>query len=515
MRIKGIVSAIENHRLINFIVIISVWIFLRIFFEGILEATHSTGYARFSYRALLMYFIHFPLFYLTTYLTITIIISLILQEDIKHTTRFTCLGMGLILFVPIIDAILHGGCFITYPARLEKYFLHFLNPFVSLVEIGVSIGQRLIIVIICLFAGIYGYITRKSILRSMLLFFAILMAILFCGSITTMIAGNRPEGVYISTGILYTDTQKFSALYGILFIIVLFCYLCYFDKHDFHLLVSSLRIERMAFYGFLGIAGFLISRHQSGLFNRLDSFDFVAILLIFLTPGFGFWTAQILNDFCDKNLDTDFKTRNPLTQGIDRCYYTFAGFVIALITLIFSAILNYQAFVIMLSFLLLGVIYSVPPVRLKRMPLLSTFLLAVAVVLSIGFGFSIVYGEKALNQIPQPLVYALLCGVTLGFTVKDLNDIPADRTSGVISLPVLIYRNDTLIGRLPMALIISTGYVFFGVFLPEILLISVLFAIATFLFTLFVRKPAEWFYFLILYIFSCYVLLTMIVNSKS
>ncbi len=515
MRNKDITSSIENHRLINFVVIAIAWIFLRVLFEGVLEGTHSIGYSRFSYRALIMYFIHFPLFYLTTYLIITIIMSWILQEDIKRTTRFASLGMGLIILVPIIDAIFHDGCFITYPERLEKFFLHFLNPFVSLIDIGVSIGQRLVIVIICLFAGIYGYITKKSILKSILLFFAILMVILFCGSITTIIAGNRPESVYTNVGILYTDTQKFSAVYAILFVIALFCYLYRFDKHNFHLLVSSLRIERMAFYGFLGLAGLLISRHQTGLFNRLVFFDFVAILLIFLTPGFGFWTAQILNDFCDKNLDANFKTRNPLTQGLDQRYYTFAGFVIAFMTLIFSAILNYQAFLIMLSFLLLGVVYSVPPVRIKRIPLLSTFLLAVVVVLSVGFGFSIVYCEKALNQIPQPLVYALLCGITLGFTAKDLNDIPADRTNGVISLPVLLYRQDSLMGRLPMALIIGTGYVFFGIFLPEILLISVLFAMTTFLYTLFARKPAEWFYFLLLYIFSCRVLLLVIFNLKS
>lgn len=511
MKIKDIVSSLENYPFVNSIIFISAWIFLRIFFEGVLEGFQAIGYSKFSFQTILMYFVHFPLFYLTTYLFITILISIFIHHDIVKVTKITAPGLGLIVLVPIIDAIICGGCFITYPSRLENFYLHFLNPSIPLIDIGVSIGQRAVILCICMLTFVYGYIKTGKIIRSIILFFVVLLVILLMGSITTLLAGNHPEKIFVPGGIFYTDTQKFSAVYSVVFIGVLLIYLYFVDRKDFKLFVSSLRIERMAFYGFLGIAGFILAQHQSKMIHRLDFFNLLAILFIFVSPSIGFCVLQILNDFFDIRADAISKPRNPLVQSIRKKYYIFLGLVFAILCLVLSSILNYYGFLIMFSFLLLGVIYSVPPVRLKRFPLLSTFILAIAVVLSIGLGFSVIYYEKALHQIPRSLIYALLCGVTLGFSAKDINDTVADKNNGTLTLPVLLYKSDTMIGRLPIGLIIGSGYIFFGVFIPEILLGSILVAFLTFFYTLFNKKPEEWFYFLILYLFSCYLLISLII----
>ncbi len=458
-----------------------------------------------------MYFVHFPLFYLTTYLLITILISIFIHHDIVKVTKITAPGLGLIVLVPIIDAIICGGCFITYPSRLEKFYLFFLNPFTSLIDIGVSIGQRIVIICICLLTFVYCYIKTKKIIKSIALFIVVLLLILLMGSITTLLAGNQPEKIFVSGGIFYTDTQKFSAIYSVLFIIALLLYLYLADRKNFNLFVVSLRIERMAFYGFLGIAGFILAQQQSKIIHKLDFFNLLAILFIFLSPSIGFCVLQILNDFFDIRADAISKPRNPLVQGIRKKYYIFLGLVFAILCLVLSSILNYYGFLIMFSFLLLGVIYSVPPVRVKRFPLLSTFILAIAVVLSIGLGFSVIYYEKALHQIPHSLIYAILCGVTLGFTAKDINDTVADKNNGTFTLPVLLYKSDTMIGRLPIGLIIGSGYIFFGIFIPEILLGSIFVAFLTFFYTLLNKKPEEWFYFLILYLFACYILVSLII----
>lgn len=487
---------------------------MRIFFEGALEGFHAIGYTKFSYRSILMYFVHFPLFYLSTYFLITILISILTHQDIIKVTHITSLGLGLIIFVPIIDAILCGGCFITYPSRLEKFYLHFLNPVTSLTDIGVSMGQRIVILCICFLSSFYAYIKTKKIIKSIILFFVVLLTILLMGSITTLLAGNHPERVFVSGGILYTDTQKFAAIYSVIFIAVLLIYLFIVDKNDFKFSVSSLRVERMAFYGLLGIGGYLLSRQQSGIVHRLDFFNLLGILIIFMCPAIAFSALQILNDFFDIHGDMISKPRNPLVSGIKNKYYIFIGVMFAIITLTLSAILSYQGFLIMLSFLLLGVVYSVPPVRLKRFPFISTFVLAIAVVLSIGFGFSVVYNEYALHQIPQSLICALLFGVTLGFTAKDINDKDADKNNGIITIPVLLYKNDTVLGRLPMALIISSGYLLFGIFVQEVLFGSILTSVITFLYTLFNRRLREWFYFLLLYLFACYVFISLTIYPE-
>jgi len=483
---------------------------LRIFIEGIMEGTHKIGYSFFSYRAMLMYFIHFPLFYFATFFLVVIIMSIILNKNIIEVTKIASIGMGLIIIVPVIDSILCGGCFITYPSRLEKYFLHFLNPFVSLIDIGVSTGQRIVIILICFFAGLYGYVVRNKFLNGLATFLFVLLAILFSGGLTTIIAGNRPEEFYITGGILNTDTQKFSAIYLIFFIIVYFAYLYFLDRKEFGILISSMRIPRMAFYGGAGVCGFILATHNEGNVYKIDLFNFLGILFVFLCPAIGFWVLQILNDFFDVKIDEISKKCNPILQGIRKRYYCLSGFSLFLIVITMALILNYQLFLIMSAFFFLGVIYSVPPVRLKRFPIISTFILSVAVILAISSGYSIVFFEKTFEKIPDSLIFALLSGITIGFSVKDINHIEGDRKDGVLTLPFLLYKKETLSGRLPFSLILGSSFIFIGIFIPEVLPGSVIAFLGTFFYTFLNRKPKEWFYFLILYIFSAYLLLSLL-----
>jgi 4-hydroxybenzoate polyprenyltransferase len=132
------------------------------------------------------------------------------------------------------------------------------------------------------------------------------------------------------------------------------------------------------------------------------------------------------------------------------------------------------------------------------------------VVLSISLGYGVIYYERTFQQIPVDLVYAILLGVTLGFSIKDINDIEADRRNGVITLPVILYRNNSIPGRLPFSFMIGSGFLFFGVFLPEVFPGAVICSIITFSYTLFSTKPREWIYFLLLYLFSIYLLFSLI-----
>uniref|UniRef100_A0A7V3RHD4 Digeranylgeranylglyceryl phosphate synthase n=1 Tax=candidate division WOR-3 bacterium TaxID=2052148 RepID=A0A7V3RHD4_UNCW3 len=510
MKTSDFFQSLERHNIFNYIFLIITIIFIRIFFEGVLEGWHNIGYTRFSYRSVLMYFVHFPLFYITTFLFITLIITLILNESIKNVIRAASIGLILIIFVPVIDVILYGGCYITYPSRLEKYFLHFLNPFVSLLDIGISAGPRIIIVVISFFAGLYGYMKRKTTLKAILVFFSTLLAILFSGGVTTIIAGNQPENLYTSGGILYSDTQKFSAIYAIFFLVLFFLTIYLYSKEDFFQLINSIRPERIALYGGLGIGGFILARNQAGAFYKFNFFNSIALLFIFLSCGLGFWALQILNDFFDIKTDIYSKQRNPLLKGIEKRYYSMCGIFISVLVLIISVILNYQAFLIMFTFLLLGVIYSVPPLRLKRFPLLSTFILSIAVLLSLGVGYSVIYGEKTFHEFPEPLIYALITGITIGFSAKDMSDIEGDKNNGIITLPVLLYRKESLMGRLPYSLLLGLSYLLVSIFLPEVLPGSLVASVITVIYTLFRKDPTEKFYFFLMYIYGIYLFFNLI-----
>jgi homogentisate phytyltransferase/homogentisate geranylgeranyltransferase len=180
------------------------------------------------------------------------------------------------------------------------------------------------------------------------------------------------------------------------------------------------------------------------------------------------------------------------------------------LALCYAVIINFPASLILYAYLLLGILYSLPPVRLKRIPIVSTVVIAVAVILSIALGFSVYYGGQAINALPAKILLPTLLAVTLGFTAKDIGHIDGDKAHGVITLPVLLYKPGTFSGRLPIAGLVSVSYLIYAFFIPQVITGAVLFGTGTLLYTLFTKRTSELFYFVMLYLFGAYLFYMLI-----
>lgn len=510
--ITTLLNYIESAGLKRSLCTLAAWIFIRVFFEGVLEATHAIGYIPFSYKALVIYFLHFPLFYISLFLTLVIVTSLITRENIRRVTSACASGFGLIVLVPIIDWFTGGGYAITYPYRMGPYLLGALNPFVSIVEYGGSPGQRIILFIICVCIALYGFFKTKKLDIGILLFCATYVIIIIFGGLPTIAAGNRPEAIYITGGILYSDTQKFASLFLLLTIFATMCYLLLFDKKKFMLLLGSLRFKRALFYAGMGLFGMFLALHQHGisLFTTFPSlFDSIGIIIMFLCLAAGFQGAAAFNDFHDRTGDTITRSRNPLVRDLDGTYYAWWTGLLWICSLVCALLLNYVAFLIMITYLCIGVLYSMPPIRLKRIPFVSTFIIAVAVVLSMALGYSLIAGPGALNQIPRTILLPTLISITLGFTAKDIHDTEGDRASGVYTLLALVTPHTGKFRRLPIAFIIGFSYVCYALFIKELLWGALTFSAVTIVYTVMVRRIKEWVYFVLLYMFGAYLILML------
>jgi 4-hydroxybenzoate polyprenyltransferase len=491
------------------VLMLFAWMFLRIFFEGILETTHRIGYIPFSYKALVIFFIHYPAFYLSLFLILTIITALITGEPVTRISRTFATCFGITLLVPIIDSLTGGGYVITYPLRIEPYLWGSINPFVSITEYGGSPGQRIVFFFICASLAIYGYIKTRKLLAAVALFITSYLAIILLGGLPTLIAGNVPEQLYITGGILYSDTQKFSALFIILLLGALFGFLFLNHRNNFKLLIASIRLERAFFYGGIGIFGVVLALHQLGVAPKNQFpylFDWIGFIILWLCLALGFQGAAALNDFFDRRSDNITRTRNPLTKGMSPQYYFCWTVMIIGLSIACSALINYTAFLTVLSLILLSIVYSVPPVRLKRIPVVSSFTLAVATMLAMAVGYSIIAGSAVFDSMPGSIVAPTLIGVTLGFIAKDIKDIEGDRAAHVITLPILFGMDRTKIRRIPIALMISASYVCYAFFINELLPAALVFAVITFAYTIIARRAHEWFYFIVLYMFGAYII---------
>jgi hypothetical protein len=223
--LKRLIKVTEQATISQTVVTIFSFIFLRIFLESILEGSHRIGFSSFSYRTIIMYVVHFPMFYLSLFLLLIILMSGITGVDIRKITKTASVGLFAILLVPFIDWVINQGFLITYPLRWQAYVTNFLNPMVSLSDTGISPGQRIVVFSIALLTGVYGRIKTGNMLKGFVLFLASLLTIIFFGCLTTILAGNRPEHVFVAGSILYTDTQKFAAIYAFLFAALSFLFL--------------------------------------------------------------------------------------------------------------------------------------------------------------------------------------------------------------------------------------------------------------------------------------------------
>lgn len=511
-RLISSVGAISVRRAI---LLVFTWIFLRVFFEGVFEATHRIGFSSFSYKMLLSYFVHFPLFYLNLFLLLVIVIAYLTREPVAQVTKVASVGVAIILFVPVLDWLISRGYLITYPLRLESYFINFLNPVASLADIGVSPGQRITIVLISFLIAIYVYARTRVLLRALFSLLVCLSLMVVFGGLTTLLAANRPELVYGSGGVLYTDTQKYCAVYILIFIVLLFVYLFMLNRQIAGSILKSRRLERVLFYGGLTVFGFAIALAQRGVAFRSDIFNYLGIVIMFLSLALGFWGLQVFNDLFDVNIDRAVGKENPLLKGSSVRQYGHFALVLVALALCCALVINFTALLIMVTYLLLGVIYSMPPIRLKRIPGISTLVVAIAVVLAIAMGVSVYYGNRALSAIPKNILFPTLIAVTIGFVAKDIGHVKGDKAHGVMTLPVLLYDEKSIVGRLPIAVIVSVSYLVYVAFLPGLLPGAVVCALCTFAYVLFVKRSAEWFYFLMLYAFGSYLLLSFLKISVS
>ena len=168
--------------------------------------------------------------------------------------------------------------------------------------------------------------------------------------------------------------------------------------------------------------------------------------------------VYVYNDISDVELDrisaaggNPRHENRPLVTG--RASMSDAKVLVVVLTVIglgLGFLVNVQ-FVFLLSlFLMLGIVYSTPPVHLKERFLLKQLTIAS------GQAIASLAGGAAVGMISKPVVYAAVLFFTLTFGVvpiNDLSDIRADRQVGRKTMPIVIGPKTTI--KIAMAVVTS------------------------------------------------------------
>jgi len=157
----------------------------------------------------------------------------------------------------------------------------------------------------------------------------------------------------------------------------------------------------------------------------------------------GIWLYAVqVNDIEDIDIDKISNQERPLVQHtITASEAKEIGYIWLIVALAGSWSVGFYPFYMCLVAIIISYVYSVPPLRLKRVTALSTFLISIACLVTILAGFFFVSINKVVATFPVLFVIKILIIFTLGVSIKDMKDVEGDGVNGIKTVPVIFGKN--------------------------------------------------------------------------
>lgn len=450
--------------------------------------------------------LHYFLFFLTTALLISLVVTIITKQKSQRVINLALYGLPVIFLAPIIDLILNAGKSINMGYLSDthtKLLFDFLTFFGS--NNGATTGMRIEIFVILCFIGWYVWMKRKYALAVFGAVFMCYLLIFLMGSMPGILytvshfslsgvseasAINFIEGSItesnIPTNMVYGSlrneysfqvfSMRIGTLLSQLFFIISFIagllLFWYTARGATKVVLSNSRPERISFYISLIALGALYAYSTSSVvFTWIDWVGFIIIALSWFSACM---FAIHTNDIADIEIDAISNPLRPLPQGATSIEtMRDIGFMWLILSLIGSYIIGYWVLLMNMIFTSAYYLYSAPPLRLKQVPMFSSFLISVACLATILAGFFFVSPNKIIEAFPVMYSLGIIVVFTLGVNIRDIKDIAGDSALGIQTLPVIfgLYGRNVVGGMLSLSFLLTpfffAPYVSFFIAVPS------------------------------------------------
>lgn len=293
---------------------------------------------------------------------------------------------------------------------------------------------------------------------------------------------------------------SFSMMYYVFLIgLAAFFFGCY-DKKKLTAVLKNSRWERVLHYGLMiGLGMMLAMRLANGSYEN-NVFNFLYLCVLFLTFYFAWMFAVGVNDVEDVAIDKVSNPRRPFVAGqLSMEDMRATNFFFLMSTLIGGYLLGVPTFFFVLTFTFAYYIYSAPPLKLKRAPILAPFLISIACFSACMAGFLTLSPTRIIAEFPLKWALLLLAIFTLAANVKDIKDIAGDREAGILTLPVIFGEKR---GRMLIGGLVAISFLLMPTILKNMILfnIAIFFALGSY-FWITSEKYKEWVLFVGYYIY--------------
>lgn len=486
-------------------------------------------------------YLHFPLFYFSTFLSFTLILRIFTKKNLDRIWNFLLPVFMLIWIPPIADLFLtsgkgaHIGYIATEPEKFFSLFLKFLH--FSGVP-GITIGLRITAFLVLSALALFILKATGSFIKAGFGVFTGYLILFVSAIIPSLVAlpyflhshADSAINFYalaLNHGLIQTTRQALPLLltttgqqnffhaifmaqvFWLLVVVQLFFIFIASNSKYRKILRDNFPATRIAYWSIIALIGIFISQKFSGNIDLSNITTLVSFGVIFLLGVLNTFFAICINDAEDLDIDIVSNPDRPLVKK-ELSSEQWDTLALILLFLIISGLATMNP--VMAFFFILTqmayYLYSARPLRLKRNFISSSVIIGLSSITVAMAGFFFVSPDQHLAAFPFKAIVLVGIIFALLSNIKDIKDFEGDRRENIKTMPVVfgLENSKKIIALLYALVFISIPLILNA---SSMLYFSIFCAIFTFY--LFTKKQyQEKYIFLVLFLYAGMLFLTLI-----
>jgi len=460
-KIETLIEKIENYPITFFIWLISFSgiILIRILFESWIDGIINRSASYIFYNIANTF-----IFFLFAYIIFLGFLNKFLKISIKKVANIMLWGYLIIMFPPVIDHIIFGDSrYLNFYGiyGLSEMFQRFFLFFGDNPDFGVTYGTRIEIAITVILLFIYAYIKTHRWIKSLLVAFFSYVILFFLATFPSWVTillkgfskGFLEVGELDIVQLFMTPTRifskevgdvinalsvKLSLIYSLIVVAILLIGFFLNYREKLLIFLKNTRPVQIIYHlGLLGIGAGLGIKFTTVTWN-IDLFNIISFLNVAIAIIFSWVASVVINDIIDKKIDSISNKQRPLIlEKFSKNEYKIIGIVLFLASILFATLVSSKIAMFLVAYQVLAWIYSVPPFRFKRVPIVATLISAIASLLILFSGFVLISPDQNISQLPSQIIWLLIISLVISLPIKDLKDKEGDKCERVYTIPVI------------------------------------------------------------------------------
>lgn len=395
--------------------------------------------------------LHFILFYVALGLCLAPLLRWLTGVRIQTSIRLVLLGYIFIWAGPLIDLLLSIGdspvIGYIWPGLTSSLLKSYFTFFGSGGWVGVTWGIRIeLFGLIILF---FLFVLHKSGWLRALLAVLLLYSLLFLFAATPFWLSAFYRMLHIMPPFGLTS-YDFVYLFSFISLALLASLFAYAYPHYFVALLKDFRWERVLHFMLIFLLGAVIARNRFFAGFQFSTYALWGCLFTLVSLVFSILFAIITNNLEDRSIDAVSNPGRPSVQNaIPQKVYSRLAVIFFLLMIYSSAIVNWKLWFFVMIFTAVYYLYSVPPFRLKRIPVVSKVLIGfnTLMVFMLGYEYFTIYSvnvndlftsNKFLINFPSRPWWVFLVGFSLCANFIDIKDYEGDKAGRIRTIPGII-----------------------------------------------------------------------------